>query len=215
VVLSLILIGLAIALAPLPLTAFMVVVPSKRGVRKGAAFVFGWLVSLAIVVTVTVLATGNNPPKANTAPSLASRAVKIAIGVVLLVIAIRRRRRMGQPKKPKKPPKWQASVDTMTPWFALALAPVLQPWGLVAAGAATVVEAKLSSVESYLALFFFCVLGSASYLAIEIYAGFEPDQALLTRFRTWIDSHTDQVIILGSLILGFWLIANSMYLVFT
>lgn len=214
-VLSLILIGLAIALAPLPLTAFMVVVPSKRGVRKGAAFVFGWLVSLAIVVTVTVLATGNNPPKANTAPSLASRAVKIAIGVVLLVIAIRRRRRMGQPKKPKKPPKWQASVDTMTPWFALALAPVLQPWGLVAAGAATVVEAKLSSVASYLALFFFCVLGSASYLAIEIYAGFEPDQALLTRFRTWIDSHTDQVIILGSLILGFWLIANSMYLVFT
>jgi threonine/homoserine/homoserine lactone efflux protein len=215
VVLSLVLIGLAVALDPLPLTAFMVVVPSKRGVRKGAAFVFGWLVSLAIVVTVTVLATGNNPPKPNTAPSLASRAVKIAIGVVLLVIAIRRRRRMGQPKKPKKPPKWQASVDTMTPLFALALAPVLQPWGLIAAGAGTVVEAKLSSVESYLALFFFCVLGSASYLAIEIYAGFKPDQAFLTRFRTWIDSHTDQVIILGSLILGFWLIANSMYLIFT
>jgi hypothetical protein len=141
--------------------------------------------------------------------------VKIAIGVVLLVIAIRRRRRMGQPKKPKKPPKCQASVDTMTPLFALALAPVLQPWGLIAAGAATVVEAKLSSVESYLALFFFCVLGSASYLAIEIYAGFKPDQAFLTRFRTWMDSHTDQVIILGSLILGFWLIANSMYLIFT
>src|SRR5947208_7693992 len=209
------LIGLAVALDPLPLTAFLVVVPSKRGVRKGAAFVFGWLVSLAVVVTVTVLATGNNPPKPNTPPSLASRAVKIAIGVVLLVIAIRRRRRMGQPKKPKKPPKWQASVDTMTPLFALALAPVLQPWGLIAAGAATVVEAKLSSGESYLALFFFCVLGSATYLAIQIYAGFKPDQAFLTRFRTWIDSHTDQVIILRSLILGFWLIANSMYLIFT
>jgi hypothetical protein len=217
VLLSLVLIGLAVALDPLPLTAFMVILPSKRGVRKGAAFVFGWLVSLAIVVTITVLATGNNPPKPNTVPSLASRAVKIAIGVALLVIAIRRRRRMGQPKKPKKPPKWQASVDTMTPLFALALAPVLQPWGLIAAGAATVIEAKLSSVESYLALLFFCVLASASYLAIEIYAGFKPDQAqaFLTRFRTWIDSHTDQVIILGSLILGFWLIANSMYLIFT
>src|SRR6266567_2722382 len=122
-VLDLLLIGLAIALDPLPLTAFIVILPSQRGVRKGAAFVFGWLVSLAIVVAVTVLATGNNPPKSNTAPSLASRAVKIAIGAVLLVIAIRRRRRMGQPKKPKKPPKWQASVDTMTPLFALALAP--------------------------------------------------------------------------------------------
>jgi hypothetical protein len=168
-----------------------------------------------VVVVVTVLATGNNPPKPNTAPSLASRAVKIAIGVALLVIAIRRRRRMGQPKKPKKPPKWQATVDTMTPWFAMALAPVLQPWGLIAAGAATVVEAKLSSAQSYIALFLFCVLASASYLAIEIYAGFKPDQTLLIRFRSWIDSHTDQVIILGSFILGFWLIANSMYLIFT
>jgi hypothetical protein len=214
-VLSLVLIGLAIALDPLPLTAFMVVLPSKRGVRKGAAFVFGWLVSLAVVVTVTVLATGNNPPKPNTVPSLASRAVKIAIGVVLLVIAIRRRRRMGQPKKPKKPPKWQATVDTMTPWFALALAPLLQPWGLIAAGTATVVEAKLSSAGSYLALILFCVLASSSYLAIEIYAGFNPEQTLLIRFKTWIDSHTDQAIILGSFILGFWLIANSMYLIFT
>ena len=55
-VLDLVLIGLAITLDPLPLTAFMVVLPSERGVRKGAAFVFGWLVSLAIVVTITVLA---------------------------------------------------------------------------------------------------------------------------------------------------------------
>ena len=215
--LNLFLIGLAIALDPLPLTAFMVVLPSKRGLRKGAAFVVGWQVSLAIVVTVTVLATGNNPPKPSTAPSLASLAVKIIIGVVLVAIAIRHRRRMGQPKKPKKPPKWQASVDNMTLWFALVLAPALQPWGLIAAGAATVVEAKLSSWESYLALVFFCVLASASYLAMEVYAGFKPaqSQAFLARFRTWMDTHTDQVIIFGGLILGFWLIANSVYLIVT
>jgi hypothetical protein len=213
VVLNLLLIGLAIAFDPLPLTGFMVVLPSERGVLKGAAYVFGWLVSLAVVVTITVLATGNNPPKSNTVPSLASLAVKIAIGAVLVVIAVRHRRKMGQPKKPKKPPKWQASVDKMSPWFALGLAPALQPWGLIAAGAATVVEAKLSSWESYLALFGFCVLASSTYVGMEIYAAVRPEQsqALLARLRKWIDSHTDQVIIYGSLILGFWLIANSIY----
>jgi uncharacterized membrane protein (DUF2068 family) len=216
-VLDLVLIGLAIALDPLPLTAFIVILPSRRGVRKGAAFVFGWLVSLAIVVAVTVLATGNNPPKSNTVPSLAALAVKIAIGVVLVTIAIRHIRRRGRPKKPKKPPKWQTHVDTMSPWFALVLAPTLQPWGLIGAGAATVVEAKLASWQSFLALFGFCVLASASYLAMEIYAVFRPGQskALLARFRTWIDTHTDQVIIIGSLLLGFWLIANSIYLIVT
>ncbi len=210
-VLNLLLIGVAVALDPLPLTAFVVILPSKRGVRKGAAYVFGWLVSLAIVVAVTVAATGNNPPKPNTVPSLASLAVKIAIGTVLVVIAVRQRRRRGQPKKPKKPPKWQEHVDNMSPWFALGLAPTLQPWTLIAAGAATVVEAKLSSWESFLALIGFCLLGSASYIAMEIYAGFRPEQsqAFLAKFRTWMENHTDQVIIIGCLLLGFWLIASS------
>jgi len=215
VVLNLLLIGLAVTLSPLPLTAFLVVLPSARGVRKGAAFVFGWLVSLAIVVTVTVVATGNNPPKPATVPSLAALAAKIALGVVLVVIGVRHIRARGRPKPPKKPPKWQAQVDSMSPWFAMGLAPALQPWVLIGAGAATVVEAKLSSWQTYLALFGFCVLASASYLAMEIYAVFRPaqTQVLLARFRTWIDSHTDQAIIAGSLIVGFWFITDSLYLI--
>jgi len=216
-VLSLLLIAVAIALDPLPLTGFMVVLPSERGVRKGAAFVFGWLISLAIVVTITVLATGDNPPKPNTVPTLASLAVKIALGVFLLVIAVRHRRKTQQPRPPKKPPKWQASVDKMSPWFAMALAPTLQPWGLIAAGAATVVGAKLASWQDFLVLFLFCVLASSTYVGMEIYAAVRPEQsqAFLARFRKWIDSHTDQVIIWGSLIVGFWLIANSLYVIFS
>jgi hypothetical protein len=149
------------------------VLPSQRGALKGAAFVFGWLVSLAVVVAISVVATGNNPPEPETAPTLAALAVKIALGVVLVVIAIRRRREMrAQPRKPKKPPKWQEHVDNMSPWFALGLAPALQPWVLIGAGAATVVEAKLSNWESYLVLILYCVLASSSYLAMEIYAVF-------------------------------------------
>jgi len=215
--LNLFLIGLAVALDPLPLTAFLIVLPSERGARKGAAFVFGWLVSLAVVVTITVLATGNNPPRPATAPSLAALAVKVALGVVLVVIAVRHRREMRkEPRKPKKPPKWQEHVDSMSPWFALGLAPALQPWVLIGAGAATVVEAKLSSWESFLALFLYCVLASSSYLAMEIYAVLRPaqSQAFLAGFRAWIDNHTDQAIVLGSLLIGLWLIANSLSLIF-
>lgn len=216
-ILNLFLIGLAITLDPLPLAAFFVILPSHGGVRKGAAFIFGWLVSLAIVVTVTVLITGDQPPKPQTAPSLAALAVKIAIGAVLVGIAVRQRRRMGRPKKPKKPPKWQAGVDRMSPWYAVGIAPLLQPWGLIAAGAATVVGAHVSSAASVLALFFFCVLATASYLFLELYAGFWPDksEALLGRYRAWMEAHTDQVIIIGCLALGFWLIADGLYLVFS
>jgi Sap, sulfolipid-1-addressing protein len=212
---QLILIGLAITLEPIPLTAFILVLASKGGVRKGAGFIFGWLVSLAVVVSVTLLVTGNKPPKPNTAPSLGALAVKILIGVVLLIVALRQWRRMGRPKKPKKTPKWQTSIDNMSPWFAMGLGPLVQPWGLVAAGVAVITEAKLTSWESYIALFLFCVISVITYLAMEVYAGFRPEkaQALLTRTRAWIDTHTDQVIIVVSLVLGFWLIGQSLYLI--
>ena len=215
--LNLILIGLAISFDPIPLTAYLVLLPSKRGVVKGAAFLFGWLVSLAIVVAITVAATGNNPPRPQTAPTLAALAVKIAIGVALVYIAVRQRRRMGQPKKPKKTPKWQTGVDNMSPWYAIGIAPLVQPWGLIAAGAATVVQAKISSFESFLALFFFCVIASGSYITLELFAGFRPEQsqAFMGQIRKWIDTHTDQVIIIGSLALGFWLIGNSLYYIFS
>jgi hypothetical protein len=217
VTLDLILIGLAVTLDPLPLTAFIVLLASQRGVRKGAAFVFGWLVSLAAVVAITILATANRPPKPNTAPSIAGLAIKIAIGVGLVAIAVRQGRKMSQPKKPKKPPKWQAGVDRMSPWFAMGLAPLLQPWGLIAAGVATVMEAKLSSFDSYIALFAFCVVATSSYILLELYAGFRPEtsQAFLSGIKAWIENHTDQAIIIGSLVLGFWLIGKSIYLLVT
>ena len=135
----------------------------------------------------------------------------------LVVIAVRHIRARGRPKPPKKPPKWQEHVDSMSPWFAMGLAPALQPWALIAAGAATVVEAKLSSWQSFLALFLYCVLASASYLFLEIYAVVRPvqSQALMGRVRTWVDTHTDQVIIVGSLLIGLWLIADDLYLILT
>jgi hypothetical protein len=123
---------------------------------------------------------------------------------------------MGKPKPPKKPPDGRR-IDNMTPWYAIGLGPLTQPWALVAAGVTVIVEAKLSSWQSYLALARFCVIATSSILAMEIYAGFRPQlaQRFLARLRDWINTHTDQVIIIVSLVLGFWLVANSIYYIVT
>ncbi len=100
----------------------------------------------------------------------------------------------------------------MSPWYAMVLGPLVQPWGLVAAGVATITAAKLSSPETYALLVGFCILSTLTYLIMEIYAGFRPEktQSFLAATRTWIDTHTDQVIIIVSLVLGFWLIIKSL-----
>jgi hypothetical protein len=72
-------------------------------------------------------------------------------------------------------------------------------------------------IGGLLDLTLFCILASSSYLALDIYAGFRParSQPFLVRFRTWTDTHTGQIIIAGSLLLGCWLIAESTYLLIT
>jgi threonine/homoserine/homoserine lactone efflux protein len=217
VILDLVLIGLAITLEPLPLTAFLLVLASERGVRKGAAFIFGWFLSLAAVIVLTILATGNQPPKPRTPTSAAVLAVKIAIGAGLLLIALRQRRRMSRPKKPRKTPKWQARIDKMPPWYAVVIAVLVQPWPLVAAAAAIVAQAKLSSAATYISLILFCLIATSSVLVIEIQAVFRPERshALLARIKAWIDSHTDRVIIIVSVLLGLWLIGKNSYLLST
>ena len=109
---------------------------------------------------------------------------------------------MGRPKKQKDPPKWQTGVDSMSPWFAFVLAPLVQPWGLIAAGAAVIIDAKLGSWQSALAFVYFLLLSVGTYLAVEIYALARPERTreLIASVRAWIADHTDQVIIIISLV---------------
>jgi hypothetical protein len=211
VVLDLLLIGLAITLEPFPLTAFILVLTSERGTWKGLAFILGWLACLIAVIAAVIVSTGNNPPAPNTVPSDAALAVKLAAGVVLILLALRQRRRMGQPKEP---PAWMARLDQLSLWGAAGLAAFLQPWTLVAAGAATIVAAKLDTVGSYLVLILYCLLATSSFLYLELAAVFAPATSgpQLERMRKWLDSHQDQVLIAVFLLLGLWLAGKSIYL---
>ena len=210
-VLDLLLIGLGITLEPFPLIAFLLILSSKKGTRKGLAFILGWLACLVVVIAGVIVVTGGKPPAQNTAPSVAVDAIKLAVGVALILIGTRKWRRRG---RPTKPPAWMARLDSLSVWAAVGLAIFLQPWTLVAAGAATVSEAELSSAQSYLALMGFCLLATGSFLALELHAVFAPAaaKARLERMRRWLDSHRDQMIVVVALLLGFWLAGKSIYL---
>jgi len=211
VVLDLLLIGLGITLEPFPLTAFILLLGAEKGTWKGLAFILGWLACLVAVIAAVIVSTGNNPPEPETVPSDAALAVKLAAGVALILVAVRQRRRMG---RPRKPPAWMARLDRLSLWGAAGLAAFLQPWTLVAAGAATITEAKLATPASYLVLILFCLLATSSFLYLELYATFAASRAgaRLERMRKWLDSHQDQVLIAVFLLLGFWLAGKSIYL---
>jgi len=213
-VFDLLLIGIVIAIEPIPLTAIILVLSTDRGVRNGLGFVFGWMASIIAVVGVTLLLTGGAPPKPATAPSTAILIARIVVGLGLIALGLRQRARQG---RPRKPPKWTSRLDQIRPVSAAGLAFLVQPWGLLASGVAIVAGANLSNGASWVVLVLFLLLASSSVIGLELFATIKPDiaGAQLTRLRHWIDTHTDQMIIYSAIGVGLYLTGKAIYLLVT
>ncbi|MEV5516523.1 GAP family protein [Streptomyces flaveolus] len=207
-VLDLIVIGVAISLGPLHNSAFILLLSSRHGVRQGLAFLVSWLVNLVVVIACVMLLTGGRPPARHTVPSTAVLDVKLAIGLALVLYGAHRHRR---PPRPHGPPRWAARIDNASPATAAGLAWLLQSWGLVAAGAATVIDADLSALDAWIALSGYCLLATLSLIVMEIYAVRAPAvaHARLNALRRRLEQHQERLVVGLSLVVGLWLTARS------
>lgn len=219
-VLDLVLIGLAIAVFPLSVTAFVLVLSTEGGIWKGLVFILSWLACFVAVLAAVLLTTGGKPPAPDSPPSTASSAVKLAIGAGLVGYGWYRhvrRRRTGGPSGSSgssgSSGGLTARLDRISLGTAAGLAPLLQPWGLVAAGAATVVDADLSETSTYLALFAYCVLATSTLLTMEVYTTFAPvsAHARLRKLHAWLRTHQDQAIVSLTLVVGLFLVGRSIH----
>ena len=209
-VVDLVLIALGIALQPFRLSAFVLILCSKGGTKKGLGFILGWMACLVLVVALVVLITGGEPVRFRTIPSTLVLISKLAVGIALLVLAAVQ---WTQRSRARRPPAWLSRLDTMSPWAAAVIAAIMQPWTLVAAAAVTAAQARLSSVGDYLALASFCLLATSSFIVLELYAAFAPAASTrLAALRSWLDAHGNEVLIIVCLVVGVWLTGQSIRL---
>ncbi|MFI8327251.1 GAP family protein [Streptomyces sp. NPDC085529] len=221
-VVDLVLIGLAVTLFPLPIMAFVLVLASAQGLRKGLVFIGVWLVSLVAVIGIVVLLTGGQPPPPRSPPSRAAQVATLVIGVGLIGYAVYRRRRnrrdaaapAAEARAAEEP---ESASDGVSFRSAAAFPLLLQPWGMVGAAAATVVQADLSDAGNVVALVGFCLLATSTLLAMELWMVFSPERAqrALTGLREWLARHKEPAIVGLCLLLGLWLVSRSLYLLTT
>jgi hypothetical protein len=208
--------AVGVAISPVPIVAVILMLFSRRARTNGSAFLVGWVVALAVVSTAVYLVSDAGDAATSDAASDAISWGKIALGVLLLLLAVRTWRGRPGPGEPAPMPKWMSGIDALTPAKALVLGFLLagvSPKNLIlAAGAgAGLAQLGLSTSDAVVSLVVFVVIGSLTIAGPVFYylAGGESAKAELDRFKAWLLVHNGAVMTVLLLVFGASLIAKG------
>ena len=208
--------AVGIALSPLPIIAVVLMLTSRKAKVNGPAFVVGWLIGLGIVGAIVLSVAGPAGASKSGSPAAWVSWVKIALGVLLLLVAARQFR--GRPHGDEQPqmPKWMATIDKTTPLAALGLAAVLSganPKNLLLAvgGAAAIAQTGIPGGQqaiAYLVFALIATLGVGIPVAIYFALGARSEK-LLAGLRDWMSAHNAVIMAVLCLIIAAKLIGDG------
>jgi MFS family permease len=113
--------AVGIAISPIPIIAVILMLLSPRAKVTSVGFLIGWLLGIIVGIVVFTLLSSVIPQRSD-GGSIAAGVIKIILGVLLLVLALRQWR--ARPTEGEQPslPKWISAIDSMTAGKALGLA---------------------------------------------------------------------------------------------
>jgi hypothetical protein len=205
--------ALGVAVSPLAIMIVIVLLSVPGGRPRAALFVAGWLAGLLVLGGV-VLAFVEVASDAEPAPARFGGLLKLALGVLLVAIAVREWRGRPRPGDAAALPGWMTSLGGMPPVRVLGLGisfAAIKPKNLVlgAAAAAAIAEAALTPGLSIALLLMFALLASASVAApLLVAVGAGPDaDAMLERWKAWLEANNAVLVagvllVLGSVLVG-------------
>jgi Sap, sulfolipid-1-addressing protein len=208
--------AVGVAISPVPIMAVILMLFSQRARVNGPMFLAGWALALAVVSGVVYFLSDVSDAATSSTASDTISWGKIVLGVLFLLMAIRKWRNRPAPGVEPEMPKWMAGVDTLTSWKALGLGVLLagvNPKNLILTlGAATgVAQLSISTIDAVVSLIVFVVVGSLS-IAVPVgyyLLGGENARAQLEQLKGWLAVHSDAVLAVLFLVFGVDLIAKG------
>ena len=208
--------GVGVALSPVPIIAVVLMLATPKGRTNGPAFLTGWVLGIAVLGTIVLLIASGASASENGSPETWVSIVKIFLGVLLWLLAVRQWR--GRPRGGGEPemPAWMKSIDTFTPFKSAGIGALLSAVSpknllLVVGAAAAIAQTGASAVGQAVALIVFIVLatlGVGAPVAIYFLMG---DRAtrILDELHDWMVRENATMIAVICLIIGAKLIGDA------
>ena len=117
--------AVAVAVSPIPIIGVVLMLATPRARSNGPAFLVGWIAGLALLGTVVLLVSSGANASDNGQPHDWVSILKLVLGVLLLLVAVRQWRGRPRGDQQAELPKWMQAIDTFTAPKALAMGALL------------------------------------------------------------------------------------------
>ena len=208
--------GVGVALSPIPIIAVVLMLSTPRGRVNGPAFVLGWVLGLAVVGAIVLVVAGGAGANEDAEPATWVDVLKIVLGLLLALVAVRQWRGRPRQGEPAELPKWMRTIDSFKPGRALGIAAALSGVNpknllLTVGAAAAIAQTGADTGEQAIALAVFILvgtLGPGAPVAIYFALG---DRAtrLLDELKAWLGTHNAAIMTVLCLVIGAKLIGDG------
>jgi threonine/homoserine/homoserine lactone efflux protein len=208
--------GVGVSLSPVPIIAVVLMLGTPRARTNGPAFVLGWILGLSLVGAVVLLAASGAGATDNGEPATWVSILKLVLGALLVLVAVRQWRTRPRRDEDAAAPKWMQTIDEFRPGKAFGMAALLSGINpknlLLTVGAASAIaQTGISGGEQAIALAVFVVvgtLGPGAPVAIYFAMG-ERAKDLLDGLKSWMSTHNAAIMAVLCLVIGAKLIGDG------
>jgi threonine/homoserine/homoserine lactone efflux protein len=208
--------GVGVALSPIPIIAVVLMLGTPRGRVNGPAFLLGWILGLAVVGAIVLAVAGGAGAHEDAEPATWVDVVKIVLGVLLALVAVRQWR--GRPREGAAGdmPKWMRTIDSFTPRRSIAVAAALSGVNpknllLTVGAAAAIAQTGISTGQEAIALAVFILVGTLGPgipVAIYFVLG-DRARRLLDELKAWMSANNAAIMAVICLVIGAKLIGDG------
>jgi hypothetical protein len=207
--------AIGVALSPIPIIAIILMLVTPRARANGPAFVVGWLLGLALVGVVVFL-IANSADANDNGPATWVDVLKLVLGLVLLVLALKQWRSRPHGDEPASEPKWMRSVDHFTPGRSAGAGVVLSAANpknvvLAAGAAAEIAQLGVSDADEVVAYAVFALIGTIGVAAPLVVYFALGDRAgpILDGLKAWMGRNNAVIMTVLLLVIGAKLIGDA------
>jgi threonine/homoserine/homoserine lactone efflux protein len=208
--------AVGVAISPTPIVAMILMLITPKARMNGFVFVLGWIVGIVVAGAVFLALASPTGASDEGAPARWTYWLKLVLGLLLLLGAVKEWRARPAPGVDAAMPKWMGMLDGMSTAKAGGLAFVLSalnPKNLIfiIGGAAVVAQAGLSTGDQVVAWIVFTLIatiGVAAPLVIYLAMGSRA-ASILDGLKTWMAQNNTAVMAVLCLIIGVKLVGDA------